>query len=303
VSRRVVVTGAAGFIGSAICRCFSREPAEVIAVIRPGQQSPPGAVRQHQIALPDRALARVLADERPDVVVHCAGGASVGQSLDDPAGDFVRNVVVTQQLYESVIESGVRPRVVLISSAAVYGNPLALPVSETAATNPISPYGFHKLMAEQVCRQHARLSAIPSLAVRVFSAYGPGQRKQLLWDVFTQARRDRVVRLDGTGEETRDFIHVDDVAAAIERLLVVHPFDGDVVNVATGEAVTVAAVSRLLLAGLSGGHTIEFSGRVRPGDPRHWRADVSRLRAAGFTAGTSLEAGVAGYGDWLRSLS
>ena len=121
-------------------------------------------------------------------------------------------------------------RLLLVSSAAVYGDPERLPVSEDAPLAPISPYGRHRAEAEEVALQ----SGAPVVIARVFSAYGEGLRRQVLWDVAQRALVGGPVELSGTGEETRDFVHARDVAAAISAIAQRSAFDGEIVNVATG---------------------------------------------------------------------
>jgi nucleoside-diphosphate-sugar epimerase len=186
-----------------------------------------------------------------------------------------------------------------MSSAAVYGNPSTLPVSEGAALAPVSPYGFHKEMAEDILREFHDVYGIRSCAARVFSAYGSGLRRQLLWDVCQKVVAGPIVTLFGTGAETRDFIHVEDVARAIRVLAENAEMNAEVYNVASGHQTTIESVARALVSSLDPQIEVRFSGEQRPGDPLHWEADISAVSGLGFHAQVSFEDGVADYARWF----
>ena len=182
---------------------------------------------------------------------------------------------------DSVRRSGTSPVVFMISSAAVYGNPAELPVSEGAAMAPISPYGHHKVLCESVGREYAQCYGVTSVICRVFSVFGPLQRRLLVWELYKQfAGPDRFVELQGTGRETRDFLHVDDLADAILRLAPVAPrHESTAVNVASGVETAAAALAEELKRLTHSEKEIVCRGVSRPGDPCRWCADASRLES------------------------
>jgi UDP-glucose 4-epimerase len=215
-------------------------------------------------------------------------------SIDDPDADREGAVEALRSLLprlESI-------RLVLVSSAAVYGDPLLLPVSEDAPPAPVSPYGRHRVEAEWLALE----SGVPLVVARVFSAYGEGLRRQVLWDVAQRALTGEPITLSGTGAETRDFVHARDVAAAIHAIAEGAAFEGEIFNVATGVETSIARLAELVTAELGGGE-IRFSGIGRPGDPTRWRADITRLRALGFTPSVSIEYGAPTYARWVRDKS
>jgi UDP-glucose 4-epimerase len=197
-----LVTGAWGFLGRAIA---ARLEADGWSVVRAG--------RPHQ-ELPSTDFDQLFAASVPHVLVHCAGPASVPDSVRDPLRDHAASVGVVAALADSVRRLVPQTSVLFVSSAAVYGEPSSLPVSEDAPLAPISPYGFHRLACELLLRELTVLEGTPTASLRVFSAYGEGQRRRLLWDVCTRGLRDGRVVLSGTGSESRDIVHADDVAAA-----------------------------------------------------------------------------------------
>ena len=186
----------------------------------------------------------------PDAVLHAAGTAAVGASLTDPAADYSASVATAHAALEGIRRSRRRPRFLFPSSAAIYGEPAVLPVAETAPIQPLSPYGYHKAMAELLIQEYAQGFDVPALIFRLFSVFGAHQKRLLVHELFERFRRDAVVTVQGTGEEMRDFLHEDDLAAGLLGLL---PGISDpivTINLATGQGTrvkTVAATMRRLL--------------------------------------------------------
>ena len=150
----------------------------------------------------------------PDVIVHCAGSGSVGFSMTHPYQDFQRTVATTLAVLEYARLYAPRARVAYPSSAGVYGEVQKLPIAETDPLSPASPYGVHKRFAEELCASYAQHFGIAVAVVRLFSVYGAGLRKQLLWDASQKIMRGEN-RFFGTGEEIRDWLHVEDAASLL----------------------------------------------------------------------------------------
>jgi UDP-glucose 4-epimerase len=282
-----VVTGGNGFLGRHISAELERQGSRVVRAGRP------------EFDIPSDAFDRLLAEAGPDLVVHCAGPASVSASVADPGNDRKGAVDVTVSLVSSLERLQPAPRLLLVSSAAVYGQPDRLPVVETSAVAPISPYGHHRLEAERVAQE----SSLATATLRVFSAYGDGLRRQLLWDVAEKGLSDDVVELWGTGQETRDFVHAEDVGRAVTAVASSSSFEADVVNVGSGAETTVEEVASLLLQELGLASKLRFRGVERAGDPMRWQADVSHLRAFGWSPGVPLAEGIGRYARWVRSVA
>jgi UDP-glucose 4-epimerase len=243
------------------------------------------------------ALRTTAADV--DWIVHCAGGSAVSRSFTDPLGDFDDTVASFAQILELARTRSPAPRVVLVSSAAVYGHVRELPIREDAACSPQSPYGVHKRLAEDLARAAARFHEVPVGIVRLFSLYGPGLRKQLLWDACRKITNgDR--RFAGSGQEQRDWLHVTDacrlVALAAERASTTAP----VWNGGSGKGVAVADVLRELFRHLGESGEPQFDGSARAGDPQHYVADIERARALGWRPTIELSAGLGEYARWFR---
>jgi UDP-glucose 4-epimerase len=221
--------------------------------------------------------------------------------MEQPAADFRDTTALTFEILDGLRQNAPGCRFVLLSSAAVYGNPAALPVSEEDSIQPLSPYGYHKRQCELLCEEFSRIYGLKTASVRIFSAYGPGLRRQVVWDICQKILGTRELKLHGTGSESRDFIHAADVARALSTIVEHADCEGEIYNLASGREVTIAELAGLLLEQLDGAITPAFDGKVRAGDPCNWRADVSRLAALGFTPEIPLEQGVREVAAWASA--
>ena len=168
------------------------------------------------------SFSKFLSLFEKSVVINCAGNGNVQNSILNPTPDFDANVRFTQFILETIRISKKKSTYIHLSSAAVYGNPKTLPIMEDSELKPISPYGFHKVLSENLCKQYAELYDIQSIVLRPFSVYGPGLRKQLIWDVhekFYRLENEETIEFFGTGDETRDFIYIEDLCRRIELLV------------------------------------------------------------------------------------
>jgi UDP-glucose 4-epimerase len=296
----VLVTGVAGFIGGYVARHFFGRGWRVAGLdVHPPDPSQGTVLAAFfGMGLPSSDLARVVSEIRPDVCVHCAGPASVGFSMEDPVSDFRATVPVTFNLLDMLRLNAPACRFIFTSSAAVYGNPSTLPIDETAPPRPISPYGFHKLIGEQLAVEFNRVYGLATATVRIFSAYGIGLKRQVLWDICRKSSSGERLTLRGTGNESRDFINAHDVARAMWLLSQNAPFGGEAYNVASGKETTIREVQEILFEGLDRTVPVEFDGSVVPGNPLNWRADMSRISALGFAPEIGLKQGALDYARW-----
>jgi len=235
-----------------------------------------------------RADVRFADLPRADAVVHAAAYISVEESWERPYEYLWNNAAATARVAKLCAEWGAR--LVYISSAAVYGDPVRLPISEDHPTRPLSPYGLSKLVGEQVASMLLRDLAV----LRLFNVYGPGQTGPyagVISKFLERARRGLPPVVFGDGEQTRDFVHVYDVARFVEA--VVDRGASGVFNVGSGRAVSIGELARLVmrLAGIVDGPVY---APPRPGDIRHSVADISKARGLGWEPLVRLEEGLRG---------
>ena len=301
--KTVFITGIAGFLGRHIARHFSQNGWRVAGVdhIAPENAQIGPDIRYARMTLPSPTLAEFVREVAPDVCIHAAGRASVPLSLTEPAADFRDNTVLTFEMLDMLRQHAPKCRFLLLSSAAVYGNPKQLPVAESQHLAPMSPYGFHKRQCELLCQEFARIYRMATASVRIFSAYGPGLRRQVVWDICERLLTTRSLSLKGTGAESRDFIHAADVARGLALLAEKAPADGEIYNLSTGRETTISELAALLASALKISTQAVFDGSVRAGDPLNWRADISKLTALGFAPSVSLETGLAQVAAWASA--
>lgn len=301
--KTVLITGVAGFIGRYVARHFSRQGWQVIGTDNSQPENAPLAdlTKYQKLQLPNPEFESLLQTYEPDALIHCAGRASVALSVSDPAPDFYGNTVLTFNILDALRLYAPTCKFVFLSSAAVYGNPAKLPIDETHPTLPISPYGFHKLQSEQLCLEFSKIYSQPTASVRIFSAYGAGLRRQVMWDICQKAISQKSLTLQGTGNESRDFIHALDIARAIEIICDRAPMQGEVYNLGSGQEVTIAELANKLLKAMKSDKVTEFNGLTVVGNPLNWQADVIKLQSIGFLPTISLDKGVKAFTNWCMA--
>ena len=297
---KVLITGINGYIGSHVADKFNNEGYEVYGVDRfVGNGKYPTDV--FDITRED--MAEYLGELSPDVVINCAGQANVPNSIAHPLDDLQENAVLVHGLLFALQEAGLKDtRFIQLSSAAVYGNPSSLPIKEEAERKPLSPYALHKVMAEDVCRYFHDNCGMDTRVLRIFSVYGPGLRKQIFWDLYQKVKKTGRLSLIGTGNESRDYIYIDDLTEVI-CMAATSTDRQPVWNVAAGREVYIREVADIYARKLGlPADKIEFSGQVRAGDPLNWRADISIIRSLGFEPKVDMEEGISRYVDWIEHL-
>lgn len=305
--RKIIVLGSNGFIGAHLVSWFRSEKYHVVGIDMVDRVDLTLGLKKadqfYQLVLPDQRFDEILKEIKPDAVINASGSASVAYSLLDPATDFNSSVNLCHFVLESLRSVSPECRFLLLSSAAVYGNPVSLPVKESDLLKPISPYGYHKMMCETLLQEYFDIYGIKTSAVRIFSAYGPGLKKQILWDIYHKAIKNKQVDLFGTGKETRDFIFIQDVARAIQLVLERGAFNADIYNVANDQEVSIKELGQLFLSSLEMENVeIAFSGETKLGDPKKWCADIGKIKNMGYSPKMSLEQGVLIYAKWIQTL-
>lgn len=303
----ILITGASGFLGTWLAEAARAQGLELLGVdiVAPRR---PELWAGFAMQTCDRAdYAALVGSRKLSAVYHLAGGASVPESVQNPAADFASLLPGTVELIVFLTRAQRDAHLLLFSSAAVYGNPAQLPVVETAPVEPISPYGIHKAAAEFLVTHYARLHGLRASLLRMFSAYGEGLRKQVVWDLCRKvmaAQQDGApVILHGTGDETRDFIHAADIARAA-LLVAQHPPNSgtQIINIASGTETSIRTLAETVVQALGKNIAPSFNGARRAGDPVNWRADLSRLHALGFAPAVPFAEGITKCVLWQKDL-
>jgi UDP-glucose 4-epimerase len=301
---RAVVTGGAGFIGSALTEQLVQAGASVQVVddLRTGDESNLARVIG-RIDFVKATLAPNNLDpltQGADVIFHCAASAYVPPSVDQPLADFEINLHLPLALLEWCRLKSPGTRLILFSSGAVYGNPQRLPVRETDPLAPISPYGVSKLAAERYGAVYASLFDMRVASLRCFAVYGPRQRKQVVYDLMRKMVQGKgSLEVLGDGTQIRDLCFVDDVARAAMAVARRGPLGGEALNVGTGNGVKLAKLVDLTGRALGLVPKPHYTGSIRPGDPEAVVADWSRLGSLGWRPEVDIEDGIHQTARWF----
>lgn len=274
---RIIITGATGFIGKSLMTVFLNRGYVVLGLSRRMVKS--STLNVKPVKYTSLEITRIIDKFRPDVMINAAGSASIEKSFINPQEDFYNSVNLVNILLEGIRLSSFKPLFVQLSSASVYKTKNNLPISETTAISPISPYGYHKVICDLVAKEYSYLFNIPVLITRLFSVFGPNQRRLLLWEIYNKFsnKKTNSVIIDGTGEESRDYLHVDDFSYLLAYILnkVNRPYT--VLNIASGKSYTVKDIVIIVKKILKSNKPIIFKGHPQTGKPKNWQADISAL--------------------------
>lgn len=277
---RFLITGAAGFLGSALANRLVREN-HVVRGLDDLSTGDPGAL------LPEIHLTRGDVNDRPklwtllqdvDCVYHLAARVSVQESVLYPREYNQVNVGGTVTLMEAMRDVGVR-RVVFISSGAVYGEQGTQPLQETATPNPRSPYAVSKLSAEYYVRTIGILWGIETVALRVFNVYGPGQHlppvhAPVIPYFIRQSCYNGTLVLHGDSSQTRDYVYLDDVVNAMAATATAPGVNQKIINIGSGKETSIRDLVNLVLD-VTGGHPEVVYNPRNEGGVRRMQADLS----------------------------
>lgn len=303
MDNKILITGVNGFIGNNLALKFIEEGGNVLGI---GMEpySFDRRVQYYQLDMSIVSTERILKEFRPNLIIHCAGAADVGYSVRHPQKDMDLNLCVPVKLLREILQAELDCKIILLSSAAVYGNPDELPIKEHAKYDPISPYALHKTLMEQAAEYYIRRHKMDIRILRIFSAYGGGLRKQLFWDLAQKYVNDDIVELGGTGKETRDFIHIFDLVNAIKIVCQSNQSDCYIYNIANGKEITIeeaASCFKKIISDMTSltMKKIVFDGIERAGNPLYWRADITKLNKLGYQQKMDMHSGIREYVSWL----
>ncbi|MBS7634210.1 NAD-dependent epimerase/dehydratase family protein [Candidatus Bathyarchaeota archaeon] len=295
---KVLVSGGAGFIGHNTA-IFLKHLGYEVLVFDNLERATALALKKlsnHGIPVLKGSILNVKAFDAAikgvDVVVHAAAYINVEESVKKPALYFKNNILGTANVAKACLDRSVE-LLIYISSAAVYGEPKTLPISENYPADPISPYGLTKLMGERTVEFYSK-KGLKAVTLRLFNVYGPGQSSAyagVITRFIENISKGLPPIIYGDGEQTRDFIHVEDVAEAI-RLAMEKNAANETFNIASGKPTKIKALANLAIE-LAGLKLKPIYAEPRVGDIKHSLADIAKAqRILGFKPKTSLEEGL-----------
>lgn len=293
---KILVVGSKGFIGSHCVEYFTKKKNEVwqADILKSDDR------HYFQLEKGNTNFETIFLNQEFDVCINTSGSANVNFSFENPAVDFELNVLNVHKLLVAIRLHNPACKFINFSSAAVYGNPQSLPISESTPVMPLSPYGFHKLQSDYLLAEYYKFFGLKTCSLRVFSVYGPGLKKQLFWDFYQKTLTEKNLILFGTGKETRDFIYIDDLISALHIIIENYSEEFEIYNVGNGKQVSIETAANTFVKGISFKGNIIFSGQNRSGDPLNWEADIRKLKALQYKQSVSFEEGLNRYIAWLK---
>ena len=300
--RKVLVTGASGFIGTHLCRTLKQHGHRVLGLDRAGNSN--GLDPASEFILGD--ILEVdwgpILSWGPDVMIHLAETANVGKSFQDLHAEIANSLMVTSFVLE---KWKLRPsmKLLYVSSAAVYGNQTRETYHEDLPCAPVSPYGVCKHASEQLVRIAAAQHGLSYVIARPFSVYGTGLKKQVVYDLTRRFLSERAkIVVFGTGKEKRDFVNVRDCCSSLSKIAdSIETVAPATVNIGTGKATTLSTLVSLIAAQTGCREEYEFAGKDAPGNPEHLIADTTRLGTMGVECTIALEDGLPEVIDSIRN--
>ena len=312
---KIIVTGAAGFIGSHLAETLVRQGEEVIGIDEFNDYYNPWLKRKniaHLHQSPNFTLIEgdiqfldwqtLLKDV--DIVYHQAAQAGVRASWGQGFRTYTeRNINATQVLLEAAKDARHLKRLVFASTSSVYGDAETLPTHEEIIPQPVSPYGITKLAAERLCGLYHKNFGVPVVALRYFTVYGPRQRPDMAFHKFFKSiLQDQAIPIYGDGQQTRDFTFVSDAVAANLAAATIPQAVGEILNIGGGSRVVLAEVLDTM-AEIVGKPIKKNYIEKAMGDARHTAADVSKAKKIlGYQPRIFLRDGLTQEWHWVKSL-
>jgi UDP-glucose 4-epimerase len=300
--KKILITGAKGFIGSNLTKHFKSLGYETYGIGHGGfsieESKHIGLDYWETNDITIKAILRF--GQKFDVIIHCGGSGSVNFSVNNPYEDFKKTVDGTLEILEYIRVHNSNAHLIYPSSPAVQGQHPDSPIREDYVGKPVSPYGYHKKIAEDLCQSYSEKFNLKISIIRLFSVYGNGLKKQLLWDACHKIMNaGKTVEFWGTGEETRDFIHINDVAELTEKTLLISD-RFTILNGGSGIRHTISSIIDEIRNGLHIETDIIFNKKVDIGNPNYYWADIARAKSLNWTPKILLKNGIKEYIQWTK---
>jgi UDP-glucose 4-epimerase len=305
MTKHVVVTGGAGFIGSNIADAYLARGWRVTIIdklITGKSRNVDSRADFHELDIRDAAAGDLIRALKPDVISHHAAQMDVRKSVDDPAADADVNVIGTLRILEAAVDAAVKRVIFASTGGAIYGDPVEVPQTETHPLNPLSPYGCAKLAVERYLNYYRVVRGLSSVALRYANVYGPRQNahgEAGVVAIFAGRLLDgQQATINGSGEQTRDFVYVDDVVAA-NLAASDAEWQGEY-NVGTGVETTINELYDSL-ASIAGVDTPAVHAPGKEGEQLRSVLDGNRLRTlANLPERKPLSEGLKETFEWFR---
>lgn len=304
MNKKILITGAKGFLGSHVAKYFKSLGYETYGIGHGGLSIDESkSIGLDYWRKDDISIKSILEfNQIFDVIVHCGGSGSVSFSVEHPYEDFKKTVDGTLEVLEYIRVYNSNAHLIYPSSPAVQGEHPDTPILEEYIGKPASPYGYHKKIAEDLCQSYSEKFNLKVSIIRLFSVYGNGLKKQLLWDAYhkiKEAKND--VSFWGTGDETRDFIHINDVLMLVDTLIQKNDIF-TLINGGTGTKHSIKSVVEMIRDLVNPNIQIQFNNQINIGNPIFYWADTQKLEKYDIKFQKKLEYEIVMYIEWVKGL-
>jgi UDP-glucose 4-epimerase len=298
MDKKILIIGSCGFIGKHLCGYFKTLGYKVFSADIIIKEE-----KDYFILTAENAnFFHLFMANTFDICINASGAANVNLSFNYPQLDFNLNASNVLNILDAIRTHNPDCKFVNFSSAAVYGNPSLLPIKEDCKLSPISPYGYHKMYSEFICKEFYDLYNIKTISLRVFSVYGEGLKKQIFWDLHNKIinSNNNEIIIFGNGSESRDFIYINDLLEALYLILLNLKFEGQQVNIANGEEIYINVAVEKYIELHNKNINVKYDNKGLSGNPKNWIADISVIKSIGYEKKFDLNKGLTNYINWLN---
>ena len=293
--KKILITGVYGFIGFALFKKLKKKN----IVFGIGNKKKELKKNYKNLTNNKITLKNLIKLKfKPDIIVHCAGGSSVSFSNNYPKKDYKNNVGTTIELIKFVKTLSAQTKIINISSAAVYGERKN---KNSTITKPVSNYGRSKLKAEKIIKFYSSKKLFKAVNLRIFSIYGEGLQKQLLWDAANKILKNNYI-FYGSGKEIRSWINIKDTIRFIVKSGKIASYDCPAVDIAGNNFLTNYKILKILFKFFKVKKNPKFLKINRKGDPFYQIANINKIKNLGWIEKCSINRGILNYVKWFKRI-
>jgi UDP-glucose 4-epimerase len=290
---KILITGVCGFVGNNLYLKLKKKN-ELIGIGRKNRNYKNKYKNIIEKEITHKNLVNL--NFKPNVIIHCAGSGSVTKSIQNPKIDYEKNVNTTKELIKFISELTKKPKVIMFSTAAVYGNSCE---KNKKQLKPISPYGRNKLKSENILLKKSKKFRFELMILRFYSIYGVGLKKQLIWDVCEKIN-NKINVFYGSGNEMRSWINIKDVNRLIQFLIKKGSISNQTLDISGNDVVKNKFLVKKLFKLLNINKVPYFNKKNKKGDPIDQIFNNSILKNLGWKPKINLSNGLKEYAQWYK---
>ena len=299
--KRILITGAGGFIGNHLSQHLSSLDNHITGTIITGQTNL-SLNKSIQCEITDYNDVKKLANYKFDHIFHLAGIANIKTSIKNPQEDFEVNAKGTLNMLEAFRDSSIES-FNFISTISVLDSLNLLPLDEDAKYGPTTPYAASKMSAESYCRVYNKCFYMPTRIIRFTNVYGPGSKNLVIFDLIRKLlKNSRSLEIYGNGEQIRDFLYVKDAVCGLE-IIAEHGLNGNIYHIGSGEPTSILSLAQIIIATMNLTDTeIITTNDNYSGEFLKWYANTDKVKKHGFEPKIKLIEGLEKTINWIEKL-